>query len=545
MRQSTRLILNAIFNVAGGVANMAISLVVVPLCIAYIGKSLYGIYTLVAGLARNTPLLHMGMTSAVSRYSAAHLARGEHDELNAVVNTAVAYFRVASVLFVGLILLVAFFCIEWFVKDPALVPVARVCVVIFGTIEGLVMCIGPVGAVLRAIERFDLISISTTSFRVVRLAVLAIALPLCDSKAGLVCVTTVMVLTNLLPMLAQRVLAVRYTPSLKISMQLARLRLVWPMIKFGVGTITWYWAQTFVDYLPILIIGYYLSTEDVTDYAVPCRAFMLVNMLVVEIMTVLMPTASKLTATDRREELRELLLRSSKYAGGVSVAGCAGMGILSPLLLYLWVGEGFAYSAVILTVLAAGRALYFIQTSSFYILVGMAKQKVPALMALLGVILMAGVQGLILAHTDWHLVGVAAVAATALTIAWGLAIPAYVCRQVNASLRQYYTIVLVRPVLASVPATVVWVALRFVPLDYGWITLTGALLGGVLLLLPGWWFVLFDDWDRRLVIEKLTALRNKIRRTPAPVAPQAEPPEKKEAPLPDGLSSPQDYPEDD
>ena len=537
--------MNAVFNVAGGVANMAISLVVVPLCIGYIGKGLFGVYTLVAGLAQNTPLLHMGMASAVSRHSAAHLARGEHDELNAVVNTAVVYFRVASVIFIGLMLLVAFFCIEWFIKVPALVPVARVCVVIFGTIEGLVMFIGPVGAVLRAIERFDLVSISTTSSRVVRLVVLAVALPLCDSEAGLVCVTTVMVLTNLLPIVAHRILAVRYTPSLRLSMRLARMRLVWPMIKFGIGTITWHWAQTMVDYLPILIIGYYLSTEDVTDYSVPCRAFMLVSMLVVDIMVVLLPTASRLTATDRREELCELLLRSSKYAGGVSVAGCAGMGILSPLLLHLWVGESFVYSAVILTVLAAGRALFFIQTSSFYILVGMAKQKVPALVALVSVALMAGVQGLVLAYTDWHLVGAAAVTTVTLTVGWGLAMPVYVCRQVDASLRQYYMIVLVRPILACLPAAAVWLALRFVPLDYGWFTLAGALLSGALLVLPGWWFVLFDDWDRRLVIEKLTALRNKIRRTSAPQAPQAEPPGKEEAPLPGEMSSPQEWPIDD
>jgi len=511
MRQSTRLILNASVNVFSGLTNMAIRLVVVPLTVYYIGKDAYGVHALVAGLAIYAPYLHMGMASAVGRYSAVHLAKEEYDELNAVVNTGVVYFRVASLLFVALAVIIALFWIELFISDPEFHAVARLCVVIFGVVEGGVMFLGPIAGVLWAIERFDLYSLPVPVSRVVRLAALAALLPFCDSKSGLVVVTSVMVVTNFLPALARRILVARYTPHLQFSMRLAQRRLVWPLLSFGAGSITWHWAGMLVDYLPLLVIGRYLTTAQITEYGVPVSALLLVNMLVLDIMMVFTPTSSKLDAVGKRSDLQVLFLRSSKYAAGASWISCIGMAVLAPLLLYLWVGEEFLEVALVLTILATGRILFYAQHSTWAVLVGMAKQRVPAMMAVASVVVMGIGQWIVLGYTDWGIFGVAGVTAVVLMIGWGVAVPVYACLTLEVPLRQYFAATLIRPALASVPAALPWFWLRQVPLEHAWATLGAAVLSGAVGCGLGWWFVLFDDWDRRLAKDKIAALGSTIR----------------------------------
>jgi len=510
MRQSSRLILNASVNVGSGLANMVVRLLVVPLTVYYIGKDAYGVYALVAGLSLYAPYLHMGMASAVGRYAAAHLVKKEYDELNAVVNTGIAYFRVAALLFVVLALLIAFFLIDSFISNPEFHAVARVCVIVFGVIEGGVMFLGPVAGVLWAIERFDLFSLPVPVFRIVRLAALACILPYCESEAGIVVVTAVMALTNFLPALARRIFVGRYTPNIRFSIRLARRRLVWPLMSFGIGSVTWHWAVLMLNYLPLLVIGRHLSTAHIAEYEIPCSALLLINMLVQDVVMVFAPTASKLDALGQRSDLKVLFLRTAKYAAGASWVGCAGIAILAPLLLYLWVGEAFLGVAPVLTLLAAGRILFFVQISSWYVLVGMGKQRVPAVIALVLVGIMGVGQWLVLGNTNWGLVGVAGVTSAVLVVGWGMVIPIYACRQLDVRLRQYYATALIRPALASLPAALVWFALRQVPLSHAWVTLGVALLSGLVCCVVGWWFILFDDWDRRMVREKIAAAGSKI-----------------------------------
>lgn len=511
MRLSTRILLNASINLISSLVNTLVALFVVRIAVDGLGKEVYGVYAVVAGLTLYTPYLHMGMASAVARYTAAHLAKGQYDEMNAVVNTGVAYYRAMAVVFFAIMAVIALYCVAWFVEDPSLHRVARWCVMVLAVFEGLVMVIGPVPGILTAIERFDLYRLPVTFFRIVRLAALAVILPFCDPKTGVIVFTAVMAGTNFLPVLTHRLLVSRYTPNLKFDMRLARRNLVVPLIKFGIGSISWSWSQMMLTYLPILLIGAFLTTAEVTDYEVPGRILMLIQALAQDVMMVMMPAASKLTATERRDELRTLAVRSAKYAGGVSVAGCGFLAILSAPVLYVWVGEGFLDVAIVLSLLAIGRACISQQSSSQYILIGMARQRIPAIITVTTVVVMGICQALCLHFTDWGLVGVTAIATGSVVLGWGIGIPAYACRQVSVSFRRYMATSVVRPVLACLPAGAAWVALRFLPVDQSWIALGGGVASGAVLIGLGWWFILFDEWDRDLMREKLQVALNKLR----------------------------------
>jgi O-antigen/teichoic acid export membrane protein len=517
MRQSTRLLLNSLVSVAGGLVNMAITLVTVPLITHFIGKDAYGVYVLAAGLANYMPFLHAGMSSAVTRYGAAHLARKEYDELNATVNTSIAYYRAIALIFVVFAGVAAWYFTDIFQRvPPNLWHAARWCVLIVGAVEALNLWLGPISGLLWSLERYDLSNLPLVAFRIVRLAALAVLLPRLDPVKGLVVVTAVMLLTNFLPTLVQRMLVLRYLPQLKLDMRLARKRLVMPLVGFGIATLTWHWSQTMLDGFSCLLIGYFLNTAKVGEYQIPCFILLAVHMLVDGSTVVAAPAASRLSSTDRRDDLRTLFLRGSKYAAALSFAGCWALAILAPLVLHLWVGDGFLGAAGVLTLLAVGRSVYYVQTVTYYMLTGMAKQKIPGLMSLGFVGLIVVVQGAVLAWTQWGLVGVAGVTAGGLAIGWGVAMPIYACRQVGVSLAIYWRTILFWPIVACIPASLSWLALRLVPLKYGWVSLFAALGGGGLLACLGWWYLLFDDWDRSMIRERLRGLLDRVRSFRAP-----------------------------
>lgn len=464
------------------------------------------------GLGAYAPYIHMGMASAVTRYSARHLARKEFDRLNEVVNTGIAYFRISALLFFVCTLLVASFSMEWLVKNPDMRGTARVCILIFGSIESIAMCLGPLSGIFWALERFDVSSISTTLSRLFRLVALAAILPWCDAVTGLVVVTTIMCLTNFSPGFVYRILAPRYIPNLKFNMRLARIGLVWPMMSFGLASMLYGSAQVLGNYIPLLLISHSLSSAHAAEYEIATRAILLASMLVQSITMVVSPTTSKLTATDRRKELTGLFVRSAKYAGGMAVFGCAAIGILAPILITLWVGDGFERSATVMTLLAIGWSQVLSQSSSYYMLVGMAKQRVPAFVAMTVVLSMGVAQYVALAHLGWGLTGAASIMTIGLVLGWGICIPLYACKQVGLGLMRYYSITVGRPILAALPASAAWLAVRWYMPSQGWSALGVAVLSGGLLSGLGCWFLLFDDWDRRFAREKLSAIADKLRR---------------------------------
>jgi O-antigen/teichoic acid export membrane protein len=373
------------------------------------------------------------------------------------------------------------------------------------------MFIGPVAGILTAIERFDLHRVPVSLFRIVRLAVIALVLPRCDSKTGLIVFTAAMVGTNVLPAVVHRILVSRYTPNIRFDMRLARRDLIRPLIAFGIGSVSWNWAHMMLNYTPILLIGFFLTNTEVTEYDVPAKILLLVQLLAQDVMMVMMPAASRLSATGQRDELRELFVRSSKYAGGVAVAGCGFMAILSSQILMVWVREEFLHVSLVLSLLAVARACVSLQTSAQYVLIGMARQKIPATIALTTVVLMGIGQALCLALTDWGLVGVAAIALVGIVLGWGIAIPIYACRQVSVPFVAYLKTSLVRPVIACLPAAAVWFALRGMDIDHSWTALIVGAGAGVLLVGLGWWLVLFDKWDRDLMTEKLRVAIDRLR----------------------------------
>src|SRR5271167_113020 len=70
------------------------SFLIMPFVVHTLGDSLYGIWTVVATFVGYYGVLELGLSRAVSRYAAAALGAGDHEECNRVFNTALRIYMV-------------------------------------------------------------------------------------------------------------------------------------------------------------------------------------------------------------------------------------------------------------------------------------------------------------------------------------------------------------------------------------------------------------------------------------------------------------------
>ncbi len=518
MRTSTRLLLNTAANLTSAVVGAVTGLILTPVMIHYLGRNVFGVWSLAGPVTLYAPLILLGVSGAITRFVAAYMAQDDHDSMNATVNTARAYFYFGTIVLtvIGLSMAVALpRCTN---IEPSLRTTASWCVIVLTLFQAVAFFFGPTGAILHSLERFDLLSLVMISSRTIRLLgiLLALALLRPTASTGLLIVAVIMGITDAANVMACSFLARHYCRPLRLDLRLARWELLWPMIGFGLQTLLWAAVNMLLPYVSLFVIGHYLSDADVGDYAVPERVLSLVALLVNTVVTATAPVAARLSVGESADGLRMLLLRSAKYTSGISLASAITLGLLAPVILKLWVGEQFLHVANVLLVLAIGRSLWCAQASDFNVLFGMKKQGGLGFIGLACVAAVAIIGTVAVGIYQTGLMGMATVCTAVSVIGCGVAMPIYTCRKVGVSWLAYVREAHVRPLVAVLPLIVMCLAIRCLPLRYAWFSLAGGLVGGAVLSMLGFWFLMFDDWDRELFRDRVGSLMTYLsRRTPS------------------------------
>jgi len=508
MRTSTRLLLNSVANLTGGVVNTVLALVLTPILVHSLGRSGYGAWELAGHITVYTPFIFLGLGGAVGRFVAVYMTQKDYESMNAFVNTALVYFRCGAVAALGIGMVVAFRLTHWTNIDPSLHEATFWCVVIVVASLMIRLYFGPVDAILWSLERFDLVALTQVVFRVIRLVAVVLTLPLLNPEpaVGLLIVAVIMTATDVIPVVIRVFLARHYCPHLEINMRLARWKHLWAGLRFAIATILWKTATVLLTYVPFLVIGHYLSDADVGDYGICGRILAFVVMLVDQVVITTAPVAAKMAARNGVADLQQLLVRSSKYTMGMALPMSLLLGILAPVVLYLWVGPKFLHIANVLLVLSISRCLWCLQNSSFYVLTGTNKHAGLGLIGLIciGAVTVSG--SIAIGSYGMGLMGIATATTLILAIGCGVVMPVYTCRQVGLKLSTYIRHVYIRPLLAVIPFVAVCLVLRRVSLEHAWSVLAAVMLAGVVLLPLTYWFHLFDEWDRNLFRDRFRAL---------------------------------------
>ncbi len=509
MRQGSRLLLNSSLTTMARVAGLVSRLIIVPFAIGILGQENYGIWVVVGGLLAYAPLLELGMRAAVSRQTALRHARGEEAELNVYLNTAGAFYLLVAGVFVGLTVLVSAFFTTWFAVDPRYHAAARIMVLCGGGTLALAIAQYPFSAYLAGRQRYEIDAATEIGMRAIQLVLVLALLPRLDVGDGLILLALAMGGAQVIRSASMTVAALvigrrlRYRP-----WRLDRVR--WrEMVTYGINSSLYMLAALGTAQLAAALVGALRSTGDATDFRVALELIIGVHAFVIAATVILEPAASRYFGLQDEKMLRELLVRSTRYAGAFSLTGLCGLLVFADTFLQLWQGgnypgpEGAALLGDIANtarVLAVGYALYWLMAPGFNVLQGMARNAVPARLAmgasltgllLLGVL--AARPGARLDHAAWGL-------ALPMLPVWGLILPVYCCRAVGLRVMRYLWQGLLVPALCVAPALIGGsVLVHLVPATRWEVFVGQLLLFGALLLPTLWWGVLVAEDRARLL----------------------------------------------
>src|SRR5262245_1917713 len=90
-------VFNVLWNWGGRLVQAGVGFIVMPLLIHRLGDATYALWTLLAAFTGYFGLFDLSLRSSVGRYMVYHLARQEMEQMNATLNTALAFIAGLSV----------------------------------------------------------------------------------------------------------------------------------------------------------------------------------------------------------------------------------------------------------------------------------------------------------------------------------------------------------------------------------------------------------------------------------------------------------------
>ena len=209
-------------------------------------------------------------------------------------------------------------------------------------------------------------------------------------------------------------------------------------------------------------------------------------MVVFKISAVLVPSISSLHAAGHHADVRDLIIKATRYAAYVTLPMTVALVIVGGPLLRLWMGPRYG-DGILIAVLAIGCTGLIIQLPAMGILGGMNRHGRPGLANLVGSICAALSVALVAGPMRLGLVWVAVAATFPLFIVFVIYVPIYACRQVGVPLGRYVREAFVGPVLCMVPFAVCLMSSRLLFRGNAALIVLGGCPAGLVVLVPLYW----------------------------------------------------------
>jgi len=370
---------NMATNIAGVVVNMFTGLVVMPYLIRTLGSSTYGLWVLVGTMTGYFGILDLGVSAALGRLIAAHKARDEHDDINAVMSTAFA------------LLLIAFFvvCLATcgvLVIFPLLfdVPASSALDVRYSLIlVGLNLAVSfPTSAFsgfLWAHERFDLLNAVDVPILILRTA---LSLTLVSGVMPLTTLGGIAFSVSTLGSALKMVICFRLDPELRVSPRHLRGVKVREILSLGGWMSLISWSKTLIPQIAPTLIGARLGSAAVTTFTVGRQLVAYSNIFANSATQVLAPRAVAAHATRSIAVQKQLFIEGGRFAYALSAFFCGGFFCLGLPFIHWWQHGSQDAAYDLLLILLFGESLPMSQWLTYSVLLGANRQGSLGLLAL-------------------------------------------------------------------------------------------------------------------------------------------------------------------
>jgi len=439
-------------------------------------SAVLGVWYFSWSLAAYFGLVQMGIGSSVDRYVARYRAAGDGDGINTVVNSVLATMLIMAlgvlVLTVGTTWLLP---VVWAGRLGAMAGEAQFVVLCLGVGVAISLASAPFGGLITGYHRWDIHNAILVVGRVLSvLGMIAVVLLGYRLRA----LAAVSLAGAALESVLRVIWARRTCPLLRIRRGFIRWFMIRDGFAFGVKSLIPRWSDLLVYQTTNVMIVSFLGPAALALFAPPMTLVRHVATLVYKFAFVLVPTASAMQSVQGRKDLQRLMVQATRYGLYIALPMLVTLVVLGGPLLRIWIGPERARGSV-LAILAIGHLVLIGLSPAKSVLAGLNAHGRAGLAHLLAAGLACGGVIAVLAMGK-GLNAVALAMAVPLTVAYGVLMPGYACRQVGMPVLRFVRRAALGPLLCNLPLLGCLVIGRALADAWqGWAA--GALAGGAVL----------------------------------------------------------------
>lgn len=446
---------STISNFAGHFVFIGTWFLLTPFILDRLGDNLYGLWVLVGAVIGYGSLLDFGIESAITKYIAEYHARRNWRDARTLIGTALLLYLGFGLIVVAASGVLAPLWVTLFNVPEADRATAFWLVLLTGIHFGLSIPCATTSAILRGLQRFDLINLVSIANTLLGAAGIVIVLEAGGGPIGIVAVNLAVMLLMQVPSIG---LIRRIAPELGLSLRGVSREMARRITSFSSSVFMVQVGGRMESQTDEIVVGAALPVALVAPYNLARMLSSVPQAVAEQFVTLLLPLASEMDTLSDRDRLRSVYLVSTRVTLGVLLGLGFSVMFLGGAFLGAWVGPeyaGYGYLVVILTLASA------IDTSTWpggMVLQGMARHRAISVAALVSGLSNLGLSIILVGPLGLMGVALGTLVPTSL-ICLGFVVP-YSARVIGVDARALAFQVWLPTLLSAVPAALALVALR-------------------------------------------------------------------------------------
>jgi O-antigen/teichoic acid export membrane protein len=339
---SARVARNTLANGAGMFAGVAISLVLTPFLINGLGLEEFGVWALalsISVLGGYASMADLGIETAAARYIAEARADADTQGAREVASTTMAFFAIVAVVVAPLLAVAAFPLVDLFAIPDDLRKPATLAFVLVASQLLIELPARVFFAALEGAQRYDVYQALEVLRAVVQAILFVLVLILDLGVAGL---AAAMPVSSVVVLVAAWAMARRSVPELQVSVTHVSKARFKALVSFGGQYFFVRLMGTVYRQIDKAIIGVALDIRFVTIYEVANRLQQAASMVQSVAASALLPATAYWST--QRELLRDLYLRGTSIAVGISLPVVVAGFVFAEPLITTWIGDSVGES---------------------------------------------------------------------------------------------------------------------------------------------------------------------------------------------------------
>lgn len=337
MRQTDRIIVNAISNYALTFLAMIGSMIMMPFVMADLGKRGFGLASMIIAAQSMIEMLAYSIGRGLQRYIPQNLAAGaDRSGIHRVFNTALAFFVVVGAGSAAIVFLIR----NWLLRDESAGPELQLdahralWLLLAYLVVGLPMMVYRAG--LESLQRYDLVSLFEVILTCFRTLILVFAFWL--DRGSITLLIGVQLASVVVGALLCRRLLFRQIPGLCEAPRMISRSSAWLLATFTTATLLATLGNVLVGGGFRLLVGSELGMEQLGELAVVLMITSLMWKLIYNLAGVLIPAVSSIQSQGNIANVGKVLISGTKYAVIIAVGvSLVPLAVTLPFFR-LWVG---------------------------------------------------------------------------------------------------------------------------------------------------------------------------------------------------------------